>query len=55
VHNYTTLKHYILRLIPRQLAHFFGGASTVLSTIIAQGVGYQQLLDDLRAIIRYPL
>lgn len=38
---------------PRQPAHFSGGAITVLPTIITQGVGYPQLLDDLRAIIRH--
>lgn len=38
---------------PRQPAHFPGSAITVLQTIITQGVGYPQLLDDLRAIIRH--
>jgi excisionase family DNA binding protein len=39
--------------VARQPAHFSGGAAKVLPTIITQGVGYPQLLDDLRAIIRH--
>jgi excisionase family DNA binding protein len=37
----------------RQPVHFSGSANKVLQTIITQGVGYPQLLDDLRAIIRH--
>jgi excisionase family DNA binding protein len=39
--------------VVRQPAHFSGGADPVLSTVITCGVGYPQLLDDLRAIIRH--